>query len=677
MSRTLIRAALLVLAGAITYATSVSRPFIFDDDAAIVENAQIRELTPSVALAPQRESPTAGRPIVNLSFALNYAIGGLNVTGYHVGNIAIHLLCALVLFGVVRRTLELPALPAPLRHRADDLAFAIALIWVVHPLNSEAVDYLTQRTESLMALFYLLTLYCAIRVGPAEAGRSVRSVRLQADLRWTVAAIVSCALGMGCKESMVTAPLMVVLYDRAFRYDSFARALRERTLLYSGLASTWVLLAFFVQAGPRKYSAGFQAGVSAWTYLMNQAVMIVRYLRLAVWPRSLVIAYGIPLPYSLGDILPQALLVVALLALTAYACTRDRRLGFLGLWFFLTLAPTSTFVPVATEVGAERRMYLPIITLIALAIVTIGPRLRRVVAIVVLVAASTALSAQTIIRNREYVSSFTLAETVLDRWPTGFAHALYGVELSRAGRHDEALAHLRESVGSYPKGHFHLGVELFAANHYEEALPHLQQFVAEQPILIEAVRARTIIGRILLAKKRYPEAIEQFRLVLSMTSPNDSAHVTAGGFLADALFGQGKFADALPLYQSFVGSRPTDAGALINLGISLANTGRPHDATTTFRRAVEVSPNDLTARRNLARSLFNEGLLDAADAETNALLRIKEDDAGAHDLKGRLLATRGDLVKAKVEFERAVALDPSDQQAREDLALLLSTLRGR
>lgn len=99
---------------------------------------------------------------------------------------------------------------------------------------------------------------------------------------------------------------------------------------------------------------------------------------------------------------------------------------------------------------------------------------------------------------------------------------------------DEALPHLRESVTSYPKGHFYLGVELFAAEQLDEAIAELQQFVREQPQLLEVVRARTIIGRALLTQRKYAEAIDQFRLVLSMTAPTAEAHVTAIGFLADA-----------------------------------------------------------------------------------------------------------------------------------------------
>jgi tetratricopeptide (TPR) repeat protein len=668
------RACLIAVVGAVTYAASLSGPFLFDDDASVVDNTTIRNLRPSVALQPDRESPTAGRPLVNLTFAINYAIGGLNVVGYHATNIAIHLLCGLLLFGLARRTLDLPRIPASLRQWSADLAFAIALLWVVHPLNSEAVDYITQRTESLMALFYLLTLYCALR---ATVGPHVRGVRLQADRRWAAASIVSCALGMACKESMVTAPLMVLIYDRVFLYDSIRRAFRARRLWYGGLAATWILLAALLQSAPRVYSAGFHAGVSPWTYLLNQAVMIARYLRLAVWPRSLVLAYGIPLPLSVGDVVLPALLILALLALTAVALVRRPLLGFLGLWFFITLAPTSSIVPIATEVGAERRMYLPLVALVTLTVVAIGPRLRRRAAIALLASVTAALSAQTNLRHREYATSSVMAQTILDRWPTGFAHARMGIELARAGNHDDAIAHLRESVKTYPKGHFHLGVELFATGHADEAFAQLQQFVTEQPQLLEAVRARTIVGRILLAKHRHAEAIDQFRLVLSMTAPADEAHITGVGFLADALFDQQKFGEALPYYQTFVAARPNDVGALTNIGISLASVGKAREATAVFRRIVEISPTDLSARRNLAKALLNEDQIDAAESETNALLGLKADDAVGHDLKGRVLASRGRLADARAEFERAVQLDPRDEQARADLALVLRALGAR
>jgi protein O-mannosyl-transferase len=153
----------LALAGSLAYLNSLRRPFLFDDIAAIVDNAQIRRLADLRVFLPERESPVAGRPLVNLSLAINYALGGLNVVGYHIWNVALHLLCGLLLFALVRDALGLPHVPSALGSRAALIGFVAALLWILHPLNTEVVTYVTQRTESMMAAFYLLTLYASWR----------------------------------------------------------------------------------------------------------------------------------------------------------------------------------------------------------------------------------------------------------------------------------------------------------------------------------------------------------------------------------------------------------------------------------------------------------------------------------------------------------------------------------
>src|SRR5262249_15035198 len=186
----------------------------------------------------------------------------------------------------------------------------------------------------MMALFYLATLVASSRAATEESRR-----------RWPIAAVVLCAAGMACKESMVTAPVMVALYDRAFVFRSLKEAFAKRWRLYAGLAATWALLALLLLGGARIHSAGFSAGVGVWTYLLNQPVMIVRYLYLAIWPWSLVSNYGWPAPLTLADALPQAVVVCVLLLATLVALFRWPSMGFAGSWFFLTLAPTSSIVP--------------------------------------------------------------------------------------------------------------------------------------------------------------------------------------------------------------------------------------------------------------------------------------------------------------------------------------------
>jgi hypothetical protein len=133
--------------------------------------------------------------------------------------------------------------------------------------------------------------------------------------------------------------------------------------------ATWVVLAALNWSGPRSGVVGFSTGVHPWTYLLNQTLVITHYLRLAAWPRSLVVFYGWPVPLTLGDVLPYALVIVGLLLVTTVAWIRRPAVAFAGVWFFITLAPTSSVLPISTEVGAERRMYVPLMAVAVLTVV--------------------------------------------------------------------------------------------------------------------------------------------------------------------------------------------------------------------------------------------------------------------------------------------------------------------
>ena len=675
------RLSLIVFLGFLAYWNSLSGPFVFDDEVSIVTNSSIREWWNLTKIfARQLDTPVAGRPLVNFTFALNFAFGGLSVSGYHLWSVFTHLACALLVFGVVRRTLELPAFEAGLGRRSVDLAFATALVWALHPLNTEAVDYLTQRSETMMALFYLLTVYGSIRATRRDRARG-----------WQAIAVLSCALGMACKESMVTAPLMVLLYDRIFVYDSLKGTLRARWDFYGGLALTWTISAALILPGPRAHSAGFWSGVDPWTYLLNQTIMIARYLRLSLWPKGLVLNYGWPVPLTLPDVVPYALLVVLLVLLTVSALILRPGLGFLGAWFFVTLAPTSSFVPIATEVGAERRMYLPLIALVALAVIggsrvldglrhtssgrsaPVATPFARLGGTFVLVVVSAALAAGTIARNREYASGLSLARTTLARWPSGFAHHMVGSELAFLGRDDEAIPHMREAIRTYPSGRYNLGVALFNTGKLDEAIEQFQTFVRQEPWLLEVVSARSILGQAFMIKERWPEATEQFRLVLTMVPSN----IQARRLLADALSRQQAFEEATLHYREYLAARPRDTVALSGLGVALASSGRLDEAISTFRQAVALEPQSPRAHFNLGTALLDHDEADAARAEAERAVALSPNDADAYDLLGRSLAVQGKLDEAIAQFERSLRIDPNHAAAHHDLTEVLRARRSR
>jgi tetratricopeptide (TPR) repeat protein len=616
------------------YANSLSAPFIFDDQIAVVDNPAIRSL--SGAWSQPRNTPLAGRPIVALTFALNFAANDIDPASYHATNVAIHIGCALLMFGLIRRTLRTPSLTPRFGAAASDLAFASALVWVVHPLTTDAITYITQRTESLMALCFLLTLYASLRA----AERSTLG-----DRRWTMVCVVACGLGMGVKESMVTAPLVVVLFDRVFLFDSFRAAVATRWRLYLGLASTWIVLISQLAAAPREGSAGFATGVSVWTYLLNQCVMIARYIRLAVWPSDLVINYGPPVSYAPIDVLPHAILVVALLVLTLAAFRWNAAAAFLGAWFFIALAPSSSVVPIATEVGAERRMYVPLMAMTTATVLglfsvrSVRQRLSRSAAALLLAIAAVALGVATIVRNTEHHSWMTLAQTTLERWPTDVAHAAVGSELARQRRDEEALPLLRIGARSDVRARYNLGIALFNLKRYDEAIDALDVLVKEHPMREEAPWARRLMGHAYIRLARWPDAIMQLRTTLAMTP----ADTEARRLLVDA-------------HNSY--------------GVDLAQAQKFIEAIAQFRAALSYDDRNPSARYNLATALYDAGQMNDSFTEVERAIAARPANADAHHLKAKLLALQGRRAESLATFETAIRLRPDDPVIREDLAQL-------
>ena len=626
-----LRAAVLIIAGFAVYWNTLPAPFTFDDEHAIAINEQIRHLSTSLS-ATEQGSPLAGRPLVSVSFAINYALGGLNVRGYRLVNIAIHVVCALLLFAVIRQAGRAfqARLADPKGPPRTELAFAAALIWMVHPLVSEAVNYVSQRTELMMAAFFLLTLYTAQLAGESvrsggggsnqpprvalrrSAGAQAKAERTRpaasSESRvWLALSVVCCAMGMACKETMAVAPIVVWLYDRTFVAGSFREALRQRWRYYAGLCATWLILVALLRSSPRGDSAGFAgASVSPWEYLLNQSVMIVRYLRLAIVPRGLVLDYGEPLSLTLSGVVPYAAAVTALLAATIIALVRRPAVGFLGAWFFLSLAPTSSIIPISTEVGAERRMYLPLIAIVVFVVIAIdavgraftarraatrsAPRKGApytAVGLVILIVG--VFAAATIQRNAEYLSGLTLWQSVLDRWtPHARAHRNLAAELKLAGRTDEEIAHLRAAVTDIPEIRNLLGGELLALGRHAEAARELQQYTHDHP---------------------------------------------------------------------------RDADALSNLGIALGALGRNDEATQAFARAVDVDPNNGLSQRNLALHLFQQDDFNGAVPHAREAVRLTPNDPAAHNLLGLALIGQQMIDQAICEFRASLALQPDNNDA--------------
>jgi protein O-mannosyl-transferase len=595
----------ILAAGAAVFAGTFSVPFLYDDIPSIVENPHIRTLWPP--WEPLRTSgdvdiTVSGRPLAALTLAVNYAWSGLDVRSYHAFNLLIHLAAALLLFDLVRRTLRLERFGGRFESSAEGLALAVALLWVAHPLQTKAVTYVVQRVESLAALCLLGCLYAALR--GAGASRRPRA--------WQGLAIAAALLGVAAKETAAVAPLLVLLFDRTFLASSLSDAWRQRRALYAGLAASWVLAAILVVNHPRLFVAQEAAQVvSPLAYAGLQCWAIVRYLRLALWPSELIFDYGMarggaPVPHSFAQIWPFALIVAALLALTVQATRRRSALGFLGAAFFLLLAPSSSFVPVALDPIAEHRMYLPLAAVIALVVLGVRALLERATArprfagAALAVACVAALGWRTVERNRDFASDLTLwSDTAAKRPGNPRAHTNLGLALLARGEPERALAEQLEAVKlapDYAEAIHNLGDAYFRLSRFAEAEVEYRRALQRTP---RSVESHHNLGQVLLAQSRPGEALEEFRRALELRP--DLADVRVR--VADLLYTQGQLEAACAQYALALRQDPRNLRVLNQLGIACARLGRADDAANCFRRALQIDPSYAQARENLDRLL--------------------------------------------------------------------------
>ncbi|HVW21094.1 MAG TPA: tetratricopeptide repeat protein [Opitutaceae bacterium] len=590
------------LAALAAYAGSLGGAFVYDDARSILENPTLRHWT-AAFLPPGGGLTVSGRPLLNASLALNFALSGTAAWSYHAVNLLIHAAAGLALFGLLRRTLG----------RAGP-ACAIALLWTVHPLASEPVLYTVQRAESLMGLWYLLTLYCFVR-------------------GWPVRSVLCCLLGMASKEVMVTAPLMVLLYDRTFLAGSFAEAWRRRRGYYLALAATWALLAFLVAgAGNRGGTAGLGVGVSPWEYGLTQFQALARYLRLALWPHPLAIDYGTFWVRSAGQVLPSAAWVAPLALATVWAVARPgaagsarRALGFAGAWFFGILAPTS-LTPGTIQMIVEHRAYLPLAAPVAV-LVLAGERLGRAAlggsARWALPAAAGLLAiagaAATARRARDYASPLALwTQTVAARPGDSIAQNNLGRALFAAGRKAEAEARYRRALQldpDNPEARYNLANLMAADGRLDGAIDQYRQVLRLRPAMFEA---HNNLGLALVKAGRVPEALAEFGETLRLEPDSFEGHLNR----ADALAQEDRLPESVAEYRRALALDPGSAAAHENLGLSLARLNQVDAALGEFAAAVRLDPGEADYHRDLGIALGHVGRNAEAEAELAEAARL-------------------------------------------------------
>ena len=585
----MMRVLILFLVIGLAYFNSFTGPLVFDDKPAISGNPTIREWGTAL-VPPNTGSSVTGRPLVNLSFALNYAISGVEVWSYHALNLLIHAAAGLALFGVLRRTLRLESMPGRVRTAADLLALAAAGLWLAHPLQTESVTSIVQRTESLVGLCYLLTLYAFVRfLTPGPATRI-----------WAAASISACLLGMAAKEVMVTAPVIVLLYDRTFAAGTFREALRQRGRYYAALGASWLLLGWLLYSagGSRGEAAGFGLGVTPWAYALTQCRALLLYLQLALWPHPLVFDYGTEVIRDPAAVWWQILALGGLVGGTIYALCRHPRIGFLGAWFFVILSPSSSVVPLVSQTIAEHRMYLPLAAVVSLVVIAGFHRFGRPVLIgsFIVIPVCVLLTAQ---RNQVYRSEEALwADTVAKMPDNARARTNLAEVYLNQRRADEALEQALAAVRLRP-GHAeaqtNLGIAYALLGRQPEALNACGRAAALRP---DYARGRSNYGIVLAQSGRWDEAVAEFAAALALSTDTGEALAIRGN-LARALLRAGRLPEAITQLESVLAADPQSTEMRYHLAMALGMSGREAEAVTALETVLRLDPGHAAARAAL------------------------------------------------------------------------------
>jgi protein O-mannosyl-transferase len=573
----------ILLAALAAYFNSFFGQFVYDD---IYITANVDRLWPPVALWSDASA------ILWATFSINYVLDGFNPVGYHAVNLAIHIFAALALFGILRRTLLLERFGGKFERSAALLAGSIAVLWVVHPLNTQAVTYVIQRRESLMGLLYLLTLYLAMR-GFASPHRKVL----------LALAIATCCLGMRTKPVMVTAPIMVLLYDRIFVARSLREIFRGRWLFYVGLFGAWLLL---WPNAPRLAASGVgmaRANVSMWDYAMTQFGVILRYLSLTFWPAGQCLEYQWPIAREAAQIAGPAIVVCTLVVLTVWALIRRPAAGYLGAWFFVILAPTSSFIVIAIPIF-EHRMYLSLAALIAAVVIgvflagakiaarmSISPKAAGGAGLLLAGVVAAVLTTATINRNTRYYSPMWIWADVLETCPNSErAHYNYAAALAGAGHADRAIEQYLRTVQLDPdfaKAHNNLGLLLAAKGLRAEAIGHYRLAIQSRP---EMVSAHYNLGLALEADGSSDLAEASYRKALSIQGDYPQGRNSLGALL----YRKGQYAQAAAEYRLALDADPEFVEAMSNLAWMLSACSQQEyrngpEAVKLAARACEIT----------------------------------------------------------------------------------------
>ena len=642
--------------GIIIYSNTFNCSFQFDDLHYIVENSFIR--TFQNFLTHWQFYPCRFIPF--LSIAINYHFSGLNVFSYHVFNLIVHLASAILVWWLTLLTLSTPAMKEnKITQHVNLIALFAGLVFVSHPLQTEAVTFIWQRTASMAAMFYLasLCLYVKSRLLATSGDHNGRP--------YYIFSLIMAVAAMFTKENSITLPLMIVLHEFCF-FDVGKEPVFSRMkwpYLTPFLLTLFIipLTILLTKSGGFLENQGFVTPsgllLSPWQYLLTQFRVIVTYIRLLFLPLNQNLDYNYPISKSIfeGPTLLSLLFIISILYSAKKLLLKYRLISFCIFWFFLSLSIESSLLPLQ-DVIFEHRLYLPLvgysIFLVSSMYYFLGENATKKMMIVlsIIITFNSILTFQ---RNNVWKDEITLWSDTVQKSPNK-ARPNYDLGLAyyKSGNIIQSILNYNKAIKikpNYVEAHYNLGLSYYKLGLLSPSNLEYNKTIEIDPNFVNAYINR---GNNYIMKGNLPQALSDYNKAIEINPNIPEAYYSRGSVYVK----QNNLAPAILEYNKAIKINPNYVGAYLNRGNTYLMQDNFTQALSDYNKIIEINPHFTMAYYNRGCLYDKQGNLTEALSNYNKAIDINSNYTPAYLKRAVILYLLNEYDKALNDVYMAEAL---------------------